>query len=334
MRAPTAGRNPARQGAAVNPQLFERLIQAQDPLTTLFEQLSQSIWTNDSFDAAMCTDQLEAEYLSHNEHATSDMEHQLYRTYFELYDLLAAPDPRRQRVAGVLAQSRFTLLCFDGLSLREIPALIQVLNDKGLQATVDFGLSAIPSSTEDFCQACFSARGPKQLAGSQSELRFTYHFVQKPEQWDATQRLRGERHVIWACTPDNIFSLRDHGAVSYRDHIIRPVQTLLRAVLDISPPPPLIITSDHGYVWQGGGAYWPLGDDEMRLMAQHFKQGRSTHNAPPGLGERRHVWQSGSLAAARGRFAWGKYVRGGNKLYKHEGISLMECLTPWVEVTP
>jgi hypothetical protein len=130
--------------------------------------------------------------------------------------------------------------------------------------------------------------------------------------------------------PDNIFGLNDHGGVSYANHIVQPVQEILRAVLGSDPPLPLIATSDHGYVWQGGGAYWTLSDDEMRLMAQHFKQGRATRNAPPELGQRRHVWQSGNLAAARGRFAWGKYVRGGNKLYKHEGVSLMECLTPWM----
>jgi hypothetical protein len=314
----------------MEPSLFTQLVTGDDPLIPLFRVLVDTIWTRDSFIGAYAANTLEHDYLSYNEHRTSDLEHELYQTFFEIYNFLEGPDPRRQRVANVLTRPDFTLLIFDGLSLREIPAVLQVLDEQELKAEVTFGLSAIPSSTEDFFTTFFPANHPKELTNRQKQLSFDYHFIQKPEHWKGEDQLRGDRHLIWARTPDNIFGLSDHGAVSYAYHIIQPLQRILRSVLESDPPLPLIVTSDHGYVWQGGSAYWTLSDDEMRLMAKHFKQGRSTKEAPPELGERRHVWQSGNLAAARGRFAWGRYVRGGNKLYKHEGVSLMECMTPWI----
>jgi hypothetical protein len=317
----------------MKPSLFSQLVTADDPLNVLFRNLVDGIWTRDSFQAASAAGRLEGDYLSSNEHLTSSLELTLYQTFFEVYGLLAGMDPRKERVAGVLESSRFTLLVFDGLSLREIPAVLEVLDERRLKAEVTFGLSAVPSSTEDFFPHLFPARHPKDLVNKARQLAFDYHFIQKPEQWSQGVGLRGERHVVWVRVPDNIFGLNDHGGVSYTSHIIQPVQRVLRDVLASDPPLPLIVTSDHGYIWQGGGAYWTLSDDEMRLMAQHFQQGRSTKNAPHELGERRHVWQSGNVAAAIGRFAWGRYVRGGSKLYKHEGVSLMECITPWIEVT-
>lgn len=316
----------------MEPALFTQLVTADDPLDVLFRALVDSIWTRASFEAAYAAGNLERDYLSRNEHLTSDLERNLYQTFFEVYDLLAGPDPRKQRLAGVLERPRFTLLIFDGLSLREIPCLSQVLDEHGLKAQVSFGLSAVPSSTEDFFPLFFPARHPKDLVSKGRQLAFDYHFIQKPEQWGQGAALHGGRHLVWVRVPDTIFGLNDHGGVSYADHIVQPVQRVLRDVLASGPPLPLIVASDHGYVWQGGGAYWTLGDDEMRLMAKHFRQGRSTKKSPSELGERRHVWQSGSVAAARGRFAWGRYVPGGNKLYKHEGVSLMECMTPWIIV--
>ena len=39
-----------------------------------------------------------------------------------------------------------------------------------------------------------------------------------------------------------------------------------------------------------------------------------------------------NAGAARGRFDWGKYVKGAGSLFKHGGVSLMECVVPWIKV--
>jgi len=152
----------------------------------------------------------------------------------------------------------------------------------------------------------------------------------KKQAWQPDFTTDERRRVIWALYPDDVFS-RDHGAISYGQHIVQPVQDILRAILAADTVLPLIVTSDHGYVWQGGTAFWGVQGDEERVLAKHFRQGRLTREAAVQLVTHTDkAWVSGQTAAARGRFAWGGKVKGPTKLYKHGGVSLMECVVPWV----
>ena len=95
---------------------------------------------------------------------------------------------------------------------------------------------------------------------------------------------------------------------------------------------PLTVTGDHGYLWQGARCAWALEQGEGAVLAQHFKAGRSTSSTSDSLARTGKAWIEGSIAAARGRFAWGGMVRGPSSLFKHGGVSLMECLVPLVTV--
>lgn len=312
-------------------QLFSQLVISTDPLRTVFDDLTGAIWTRESFEAAH---DLERQYLEAKEVLTSNLEHDLYEAYFELYSQLEGPNPLKKRALDLLKQPSFTLLIFDALSLREMPALLHVIDEGRLSATVSFALAGVPSSTEAYCRTIFGVNNPKSLQSKGTKLPFTFHFLQKPEDTDQLHHWRGDRHVIWARIPDSVFDFKDHDAVRYAEHIIKPVQSILGAVLTVGVPRPLVITSDHGYIWQGGDATWRITDDRERmLLADQFAHGRSTDKASSKLGEHtHHVWQSGSLAAARGRFGWGEHVRGATRRYKHEGVSLMECMTPWIVI--
>jgi len=95
---------------------------------------------------------------------------------------------------------------------------------------------------------------------------------------------------------------------------------------------PLVITSDHGYLWQGDQCAWPLEPDERAVMAGAFQLGRSTDAVTDALAATGKVGLGNGTAAARGRFGWGGAVRGGASLFRHGGVSLMECLIPWLEL--
>ena len=78
---------------------------------------------------------------------------------------------------------------------------------------------------------------------------------------------------------------------------------------------------------------WPVEDPEGRaVLAEHFKLGRSTRTPTDRLAATGKAWVRSGAAAARGRFARGGIVRGAGSLFKHGGVSLMECLVPWAVV--
>jgi len=311
-------------------QIWE-LVTSEDPIGPLALHLMESVWTPEAFAAAKAEGGLD-EYLNRGEHAESRFEADVYGIFSELYRCFEEPHPLKQRLEHeVLGLDEFTLVIFDALSLRELPAVMEVFGEVGVEAEVGYSLSCVPSDTTEFAQEHFQAGGPSAIGGSLFASSLAYRHVKKQDRqpdFAADER----RRVVWALYPDNVFNL-DHGAISYGQHIVQPVQDILRAILAADPVLPLIVTSDHGYVWQGGTAFWGVQGDEEKVLASHFKQGRLTREATVQLviGTDK-AWVSGQTAAARGRFAWGGKVKGATKLYKHGGVSLMECVVPFVRV--
>lgn len=309
-------------------QIWE-LVTCDDPVEPLARHLMDSAWTPEAFAAAKAEGGPD-EYLNKGEHAESKFEKDIYDIFSDVYRCLEGPHPLKQRLEReVLGLDEFTLVIFDALSLRELPAVMEVFGEVGVEAEVGYSLSCVPSDTTEFAQEHFQAGGPSAIGGSLFANGLAYRHVKKQD-WQPDFAADERKRVVWALYPDNVFNL-DHGAISYGQHIVQPVQDILRAILAADPVLPLIVTSDHGYVWQGGTAFWGVQGDEERVLANHFKQGRLTREATVQLvtGTDK-AWVSGQTAAARGRFAWGGKVKGATKLYKHGGVSLMECVVPWI----
>ena len=95
--------------------LIKRLIEDDDPLQTLYEVLTGSVWTAERFVEARRQDDLFA-YLREGEYAASTLEHEVYAIYSNVYALLEADDPRCDRVAEVHQWREYTLLLIDALS--------------------------------------------------------------------------------------------------------------------------------------------------------------------------------------------------------------------------
>jgi hypothetical protein len=308
-------------------QIWE-LVTCGDPLEPLVRHLTDEIWTSEAFAREQ---ESRDEYLVAGEHAESRFESDIYDIFADVYAHLEGPHPRKKWLADkVLGRDEFTLVIFDALSLRELPAVMQVFAEAGVQATASYSLSCVPSETVEFAQEHFNASGPSAIGTNLLSSDLAYRHV-KRQDWVPDFSPEERRRVVWALYPDNSFNL-DHGAISYEQHIIQPVQDILRAILVADPVLPLVVTSDHGYIWQGGNAFWGVQGEEERVLASHFKGGRLTREATVQLATSTggKAWISGQTAAARGRFDWGGKVKGAIKLFKHGGVSLMECVVPWI----
>jgi hypothetical protein len=315
----------------VRPELARAVISTDDPLEAIFKELATAYWSREVFSSYVERRALE-DYLREQEHRVSEFERELWDVWRDLYRLLEKDSPRKHRVDQLLDTDQYTLVIFDGLSLREAPLIQTVMSDLGLVTETGFALSTVPSDTKYFTQQHFHAGGPAELEKGLGLLtsRFAFEYV-KLEDWAADPAGKEPRQVIWATYPDNVFRLAP-GTVSY-PRVVGPIQTILQSILQAGPPLPLVVTGDHGYVWQGGNTAWQLDPQETQLLASQFKGTRCTDNATGDLARCPKCWLSGKLAAARGRFAWGARVKGAPVLYTHGGVSLMECIVPWITVS-
>ena len=305
--------------------LLRRLIHDDDPLQTLYEALTSSIWTAERFAAARQDGNLAA-YLRDGEHAASILEREVYAVYSDLYTLLEGSDPRRNRAAELRQQEQYTLLLVDALSLREIPLLQETFAAHGLELEASMAIAPVPTETIDFARG-IGGTGPSDIAANAARFPFAFRHIAR-EDWQPDFRPSDRQRFIWYAFPDDYFDLKE---TDYARHVVQPVTAMLETVLnDPSLVHPLVVTSDHGYIWQGGACAWALPPDEATVLARYFKGGRSTREADEGLAATGKAWVYGNVGAARGRFAWGGMVRGAGSLFKHGGVSLLECMVPWV----
>lgn len=305
--------------------LVRELIIGDNPLDPIFRVLGEAIWSAESFAAHSSAGTLD-DYLVQNEHSVSAFERELWEVYADLYPSIEEPQAPEERVAQVLSLPAFTLVVFDGLSLREAPAVVKTIAEAGREAATTYAIAPVPSETAEFSKRGFGVSGPSQLGSAPRD--FACRYV-KRDDWVPDFAVDELKRVIWVLYPDNVFNL-DSQAVNYGQHVIEPVGRILTTILRSDPVLPLVVTSDHGYLWQGGSTAWAVDDEEARLLARHFKAGRSTDAATAELVHSDKVWLSGTRAAARGRFSWGGVVKGATRLFKHGGVSLMESLVPWI----
>lgn len=305
--------------------LIRRLIEDDDPIQALYDALMGTVWTAERLADARRSGDL-SRYLREGEHAASALERDLCAIYSEIYALLEAEDPRRDRIEGVHMQAEYTLLLIDALSLREAPLVAELAATRGLTVQPGFALVAPPTETTSFTRRHYAANGPSDMVASARRYPFAFRRVTN-ENWRPDFASDERQRFIWFIYPDDNFRLQD---ADYVQHVVQPVEAILTSVLD-DPTlvRPLIITSDHGYLWQGDQCTWSLEPDERAVLAAAFRHGRSTAVLSDALAATGKAWIGDGMAAVRGRYSWGSLVPGSSSLFKHGGVSLLECLTPW-----
>jgi hypothetical protein len=236
------------------------------------------------------------------------------------------------------------ILILDGLSLRELPWLLQGARERGFTLhEVSANASELPGETNEFAKALgFGSRSQLQnnRGGQAHKLQPTAtECVDMP--WKDCEGLinSAKNWVFWHHWPDS--KVHD-GAVAGQG-----LETLTRDAADqlnsddfwafverLATGRRLVITSDHGYAATG---YFPDADGEVgQFLKSTFASGRSIK----GVGETgpfvppvalQIKSPHGDFRLAVGRWKWKS--PGGYPTMTHGGLSLLEVLSPFVELT-
>ncbi len=236
------------------------------------------------------------------------------------------------------------VLVLDGLSLRELPWLLQGAKERGFTLhEVSANASELPGETNQFAQALgFGSRSQLQNNGGglAHKLQPTHtECVDMP--WkDCESLINGTPNwVFWHHWPDS--KVHDgSGAGQGLDTLTRDAADQLSGddfwsfVERLATGRRLVITSDHGYAATG---YFPDADGEVgQFLKKTFASGRSAK----GTGETGPFVPPvalqinsphGAHLLAVGRWKWKS--QGGYPTLTHGGLSLLEVLSPFVELT-
>ena len=236
------------------------------------------------------------------------------------------------------------VLILDGLSLRELPWLLQGARERGFSLHgVGANASELPGETDEFAHALgFASRSKLQNngAGLAHKLQPTQtETVDLP--WKDCEALVGNtpNQIFWHHWPDA--KLHDgSGAGQGLEPLTKDVAEQLSGddfwafVERLATGRRLVITSDHGYAATG---YFPDADGEVgQFLKQTFFSGRSragTGDTGPFIPPVALQIDSphGAHLLALGRRKWRS--PGGYTTLTHGGLSLLEVLSPFVELT-
>ncbi|UWU84909.1 hypothetical protein N2605_00125 [Bradyrhizobium yuanmingense] len=236
------------------------------------------------------------------------------------------------------------VLILDGLSLRELPWLLQGAKARGLNLhEVSANASEVPGETSEFARALgFGSRSKLQNNGGGLTHKLQPSWTESVDlPWKDCEPLIGStpNQIFWHHWPDA--KLHDgSGAGQGLETLTKDVAEQLSSddfwsfVERLATGRRLVITSDHGYAATG---YFPDADGEVgQFLKQTFSSGRSkpgTGDAGPFVPPVALPISSphGACLLAVGRRKWRN--QGGYPTLTHGGLSLLEVLSPFLELT-
>ncbi len=316
------------------PEAFDGLVQPGPRLPWLSQWLLGKIWAMERYATLGAV-----EFLTRGEKQVNELEEVLASAAPRIYDEFLSPlPPDRDVYAFLTAAPGIAVVVFDGLSLREVPLLLDLAEQSGMQAqAASYSFAAIPSETLSFIDQRLKLRStsPGQLP-QKRELRnqgiqaYYYSHTNERHQLDHDARAI----LLWSSFPDQTYA--DSGARFARhfEQIHNMLETAWQnTVQQIPKGRKVLITSDHGYVYFGAGLDFSRDRASLRSLSDflggerhRFLVGQESPPAHPDLS----ILEDKKLAILRGRVKPHFQGPASNKLYRHGGLSLMEMLVPWV----
>jgi hypothetical protein len=236
------------------------------------------------------------------------------------------------------------VLILDGLSLRELPWLLQGAKERGFTLhEVSANASELPGETDEFARALgLASRSKLQSNGGGLAHKLQAASTESVDlPWKDCEALisNAPNQIFWHHWPDA--KLHDgSGAGQGLEPLTKDAAAQLSSddfwafVEHLATGRRLVITSDHGYAAAG---YFPDADGDV---GQFLKQTFGSSRGKRGIGDIGPFvppvavqinGPHGAHLLALGRRKWRN--QGGYPTLTHGGLSLLEVLSPFVELT-
>ncbi len=290
-------------------------------------------------------DKVEAE-IARRDRAMADLDQVLATAGWDLWRVFHAHVPRTSDRLAAWWQQPFggkAVLVLDGLSLRELPWLSEGAKERGfIIHETSTSASELPAATTEFAKALgFAQRSALENNGAGNSHRLLGARTEcSSAPWTDIVGLVGAepRWCFWHTWPDDLVHDLSKPGASHAELARRAAEQLTGEafwafVRKLAQGRRLIVTSDHGYA--AIGPFADTAGEQGKWLADTFKGQRIGADGDCG------PW-SPPLALAlsgvmgRHRLALGRRkwkVAGGYPTLAHGGLTLLETLSPWVELS-
>ncbi len=319
----------------LNRQLLDRLISPGPRLPWIEQWLLEEVWSRENYLKFKPLD-----FLQHGEGAVNEIEQLIAAAADRTYGELLSDPGQEKSLLGVLSSPDIAVVVFDGLSLREIPMLMNLAEKSGLKISrTDVSLAAVPCDTMEYiarelpCGRIAPSQLPTRKELKERGIAAVYH-------GNYTQGIAGDHPkaslLVWSSFPD--LTYRDSGAKfeNHFENIHAMFETAwMNTVQRIKGKRKIVVTSDHGYIFFGAGLDFPRQPSELKELNAYFGNDRhaSTIEKPdPPASDDVYRDSARQVALIKGRVKTRASGEAAAKLYKHGGLSLMEMMTPWIEL--
>jgi hypothetical protein len=234
------------------------------------------------------------------------------------------------------------ILILDGMSLRELPLFLQGAEAHGFSASVvSVYASELPGDTNGFARALgYSSRSQLQNNEGRSEHFPDAHTESVNLPWrDCAGLIDSSKNwIFWHHWPDVIIH-ENSSAGSGLENVLRDAEMVFGSedfwgfAAKLAHGRRLVVTSDHGYAFTGH--FTDADDTTGKFLKEKFSSGRET----PGIGDTGPFIPpvalqtdgiTGPHMMVLGRRKWKS--QGGYPVLTHGGLSLLEVLSPFVEL--
>ncbi|HZX15018.1 MAG TPA: hypothetical protein VFF49_11540 [Thermodesulfobacteriota bacterium] len=314
---------------------FESLIRPGPRIEWLEKWLLGEVWTTVRYQSLS-----PIEYLNDGESKVNELEEIIAQAAYRLYDeFLEEPRQGRNILGFIENDESSALVIFDGLSLREIPVLLNLAQKSNfIVQEVGVSYSALPTETISYIEQRLKlgSVAPSQLP-RRREIKekgiSAYYYDSQSQRHLLDPDAR--KLFLWSAFPDNTYS--DSGA-RFAEHF-EQIHTLLETawlntVQQIPRGRRILITSDHGYVYLGAGLTFARSNSELRPLSEYLGGERHRDLTEEGNQPPEHpdlaVYPNHKVAVLRGRIQTHPPGKSATRLYKHGGLSIMEMLVPWI----
>ncbi len=325
---------------ALDRSLLDTLTKPGARLPDLTRWLTEEVWTIERYRAV---GQRPAEYLLGGEAMVHRRETLLTLAGDSIYGELAASPPEDTIIQSFWARHPgAAVVILDGCSIRELPRLVELAQASGRPILeTGCGRAAVPSETERFIAdrmgLGLAAIAPNDLPGRR-ELRdqgIRAYWFRQPTEKQTIEQTDGAL-LLWMRFPDMRFMDTHASSPELFDSIWDMLQTVwMRTVQVVPREKPVLITSDHGYIFLGQGLSEPrLQGVDKPLEGKRFKFFEPEDALPD---RRLGLWVDPArrLGVLAGRIHNRPQAPSPSQsLYRHGGLSLMEMLTPWLVLGP
>jgi hypothetical protein len=339
------------------PQLLDDYLAAGSPVEWVYSQLRRTFGDTD-YDRAVSTNSI-PQWILGSERDAASLEMALVAAGGSLYDELLKAVPADRSIRGVLESAECCVLLLDGLSLREIPEIVRRARETpGCSVTrVTWSLSSAPSDTVGFRRQRLQMGGANitQLATQMGQLGVTYRAHRSQPDILEPVSPTDRKVFVWSQFPDSTFGNDSARSIGHFTTTIVPgLRQVWNNVVMRLGRRKVLITSDHGYVLQDRSADSSLGPElwevcpswnpsqsDQKAYRQRFNQifGSSRFverslaadelvEIPDNRIVRSFERDGQCYTAVVGRFFW----HAGGSAFTHDGLSLLECIVPWVEL--